>query len=80
MEDLNILRSKDLFFLNTLLRVLRQGIGSSVCFALIVINSEIITKKFLSLTDLSEAQTLYIYKLVEVVKVDKYKNFMLRAL
>ena len=38
-----------------------------------------ITKKFLGLADLSEAQTLCIHERSEVVIVNKQENFMLRA-
>ena len=68
------------FFLNTLLGVIRQNIDSSVCLALSVINLNVVSRKFLNLAYLSEAQILYLIKLSEVIIVSKYKNFMLKAL
>ena len=36
-------------------------------------------REFLSLADLSRAQTLQVYKTAEVVVVDEYKYLMLKA-
>ena len=80
MEDFDIFGMKGLFFFNTPLRVLKQGIGNSVCLALAVIDSKVVTRKFLSSTDLSRAQTLYVNELLEIVMVGKYEDFMLRVL
>ena len=59
---------------------MKQGIDNSICLALVVINLKVITKKFLSPADLSEAQTFCLYKSSVVIIVGKHKNFMLRAL
>ena len=80
MQNLDVLRLEGFFFLSTLLRVLRQEIGSSVSLALTIIDLEVVTRKFLSSADLSGAQTLHVHELSEVVIVDKHKDFMLRAL
>lgn len=53
--------------------------NSSICFILIIIDLKVIKKKFLNLPNLSEAQVSYIYKLLQVVMIYKYKNFMLKA-
>ena len=37
-----------------------------------------VTREFLGPADLSEAQTLHVYKTMEVVVVGKYEHFMLR--
>ena len=80
MQNLDVLCSESVFFLSTPLRVLRQGIGSSVSLALTIIDSEVVTKEFLSPADLPGAQTLRVHKLSEVVMVGKHEDFMLRAL
>ena len=36
-----------------------------------------VSKEFLGLTDLSEAQTLYIHKITEIIVVGKDENLML---
>ena len=78
VQDFNILGLEDFFFLCTLLRVLRQGINSSVCLTPTIVDLKVITRELLSLADLFKAQTLSNYKLVEVVVVIEYKNLMLR--
>ena len=80
MQNLDVLCSEGLFFLSTPLRVSRQGIGSSVSLALTIIDSEVVTREFLSPANLPGAQTLCVYELSEVVMVGKHKDFMLRAL
>ena len=79
MQDFNIFGLEGLFFFCILLRVLRQGISSSICLALIIIDLKVIRKEFLSLVDLSGAQTLHVYELTEVIMVGKYKHLMLAA-
>ena len=80
MEDFDVLGLKSLFLFYTLLRVLRQGIGSFMSLAQIIIDLELITREFLSPMDLLRAQTLSVYEFTEVVVVGKYKHLMLRAL
>ena len=80
MENFDVLGSESFFFLCTLLRVLKQGINSSISFALTIIDPEVVTKEFLSPANLSGAQTLCIHEMVEVVVIDEYKHLMLRVL
>ena len=56
MQDFYVLSPKGLFLFSTPLRVSEQDVSSSICFALIVINLEVVTRKFLSPTDLFGAQ------------------------
>ena len=77
MQNLDILRSKDLFLSSTPLRVLKQGIGNSVNLALMIVNLEVVTRELLGLADLSGAQTLCVHKSAEVVVVGEYKHLML---
>ena len=79
VQNLDVLRSENVFLLSTPLRVLRQGIGSSVSHALTIIDLDVVTREFLSPVNLSGAQTLRVHELSEVVMVGKYEDFMSRA-
>ena len=78
MEDLDVLGAEGLFLFYTSLRVLRQGISSSVSLVLTIIDSEVAMREFLGPADLSRAQTLCVYELAEVVVVGKYEHLMLK--
>ena len=80
VQNLDVLRLEGVFLLNTLLRVLKQGIGSSVSLALMIIDLNVVTREFLSPADLSGALTLRVHESSEVVMVGEHKDFMLRAL
>ena len=58
---------------------MKQGIDSFVCFALVVINLEVVTRKYLSRADLFGAQTLYVYEPKEVIVTGEYEHLMLKA-
>ena len=79
MQNFDVFRLESLFLFSTLLKVLRQDIGSSVSFALTTIDLEVVTREFLSPADLFGAQTLHVHELLEVFMVDKYADFMSRA-
>ena len=79
MQNFDVLRLESLFLFSTLLRVLGQGIGSSVNLALTILDSKVVTREFLSPANLSGAQTLCVHELSDVVMVGKYKNLMSRA-
>ena len=80
MQNLDVLRLEGFFLLSTLLRILRQGIGSSVSLVLTIIDPKVVTREFLSPADLSGAQILCVHEPTKVVMVDKHKAFMSRAL
>ena len=80
IENFDVFDSKCFFLFYTLLKVSKQGISSSIYLVLIIIDLKMVTEKFLSLTDLFRAETLCIYKPLEVIIVDKHENFMLKAL
>ena len=80
MQNLDVFDTESFFLLNTLLRVTKQGISISVCFALAVIDPEVVTRKFLSLANLFGTQTLGFHELSKVVIVGKHKDFILKAL
>ena len=77
MRSLSIFSLKLIFFIQTFLKKTKERICSSISFTLIIINLEKITKKFLGAADLTRAQTVYIYKLSEIIIVSKNKNFVL---
>ena len=76
VENFDIFGTECFFLFNTPLKVSRQGISISIYFAPAVIDSEVVTKKFLSLADLSGAQTLCIYESTKVIVISKDKDFM----
>ena len=80
VQDFHILGLNGLFLFSTPLRVIRQVMSSSIYLALMVIDWEVVMRKFLSPTDLTGPQTLCVYKFLEVVVVNKYKNIILEAL
>ena len=79
VQNLDIFRSEGIFLLSTPLRVSRQGIGSSVSFALMIIDSEVVARELLGPADLSGAQTLRVHEPAEVVVVGEYEHLMLGA-
>ena len=79
MHDFDFLGLEGLFSLCTLLRISKQGVSNSISFALTIVILQVVTREFLDLVDLFQAQTLCIHKSVEVVLVNKHKNFMLKA-
>ena len=80
MQDFDILGAEGFFLFYTLLRILRQGISSSVSLVLTIINLEVVSREFLGPAHLSRAQTLRIHELSKVVMVGKHEDFMSRAL
>ena len=78
MQDFDVLGAEGFFLLCTPLRVLRQGISSSVSFALMIVDLEVVAREFLGPADLSGAQTLRLHEPTEVVVVGEYKHLMLR--
>ena len=78
MQDFDVFGAEDVFFLKTLLGVLKQGISSSVSFALTIVDLEVVAREFLGPADLSGAQTLRLHEPAEVVVVGEYEHLMLR--
>ena len=76
MKNPNIFSLYLVFFGLIPLREVRQRVCSSVCLALMIINSKVITKELLSPADLSGAQTLRVHEPTEVVMVGKYENLV----
>ncbi len=57
----------------------KQSISRSICFFLIIIDWEMVSEWFLGLADLSEAQTICIHELTEVIIVGKKKQCVFAA-
>ena len=72
MKDFDVFGTEGVLFLNTFLRISSQGIGSSICLVLTVIDLEVVSRKFLSPADLLGAQTLHVHESTKVIVV--YKN------
>lgn len=79
MKNLGVLIFKSLFLCLAHLREVRQGISCSIRIFLIMIKSEVISREFFGLLDLTRAQTFCIYELTEVVVVSEYKDFIFAA-
>ena len=70
----------ELFFLIVApLRKARKGVYSPICLALMVVDLKVISRKFLSLLNMTRAQALCIHEPTKVVIVDKNKNLMFAA-
>lgn len=69
MQDFGIFGFKGGFFLNILLKVFRNNIGSFISLAVIIINLEVILRQFLSDIYFSRTQESYIYEIVCIVMV-----------
>lgn len=69
MQDFGIFGFKGGFFLNILLKVLRNNIGSFISLAVIIINLKVKLRQFLSGIYLSRTQESYIYKIACIVVV-----------
>ena len=78
MQDFDVLGTGGLFLFYTLLKVLRQGISSSISLALTIVDLEVVAREFLGPADLSGAQILRLHEPTEVVMVGDYKHLMLR--
>ncbi len=77
MQDFGILSLEGCYFFNILLKVLWLGINSTISFVLTIINLKVVSWQFLSSIHLFRAHVFCIYKMLEVVVISKYKNFML---
>ena len=73
---MNILSLKINIFALALLTKLRKDVCSSINIFLTIINLVIIIKVLLDLTNLTKAQTFYIYKLTKAVIVRKDKKLI----
>ena len=78
MQDFDVFGVEGVFFLKTLLKVSRQGISSSVSFALAIVDLELVAREFLGSADLPGAQTFRLHEPMEVDVVGEYEHHMLR--
>ncbi len=79
MKNWGVLISESLFFGLTSLGEARQNISHSISFFLIIIDLEVVSREFLSLTDLTKAQAFCIHKSMEVIIVNKNKDLVFVA-
>lgn len=77
MQDFDILGLKGLFFLYTLLEVLKQNISSFICLTPTIIDLKKISRKLLGSPDLTRAQIIHINELTKVIVVGWDKDLML---
>lgn len=80
MKHLSFLIFEHFFLSVALLRKAKQGISYSISFSLIIIDSKVILREFLVITDLTKTQILSIYKLPKLVIINKDKNLRFAAL
>lgn len=80
MQNLSIFDLSLLFFFLILLKKTRKSVCSFFGFVLLIINQKMILKELLGLANLFRVQVLCIYKVVEVVVVCEYKDFMFTIL
>ena len=62
---------KLIFFILVSLKKLWESISNYIYFALLIINPKVILREFVGLINLSRAQTLYIYEIIEVIVICK---------
>ena len=76
MKNLRIHIFKIFFLGLTSLREARQSISYCISFSLIIIDLIVVLRELLGSADLTRAQTLHIYELRAVIKVNKDKNLI----
>ncbi len=76
MKNLSILIFKYFSLGLTFLREVKQSISCSISFFQIIINLEVISREFLSLTDLAKTQIFCMNKLTGVIMVSKNEDLV----
>lgn len=76
MENLGVFISETLFLSRASLREAKQSISYSICFFLIIIDLEVISREFLGQADLTSTKTFCIHEFSEDVMVNKDKDFV----
>ena len=71
MKNSSVLGLKLIFFLNISFKKIKERVYSSICFTLTIIDSKMVIKELLGPANLTKAQTLYVYELLEVIMVSK---------
>ena len=79
MKNLSVLSSKDFFLVLAFQKKARQSISSCIGLALTIIDPEMISKEFLSPTNLTKAQAPFVIKLSKVIMVGEHRHFVLAA-
>ena len=76
MKNLRILSLKLFFLIITSLKITRQCICSTICVTVIIIYLNIIVKKLLCLSNLTKTRVFCFYKIMRIVVINMYKNFI----
>lgn len=76
VEDTSIFNLKDFFLIRTFLKKAKQDVKYGIGIILLIIYIKILLKDFSGLTNPVKTLTFYIYELLEVIIIDKYKNFI----
>lgn len=76
MKNMRILIFESFFLGLGFLEKARRDISSRISFSLIIIDSDMISREFLYLADLTKTQTFCIHELGEVIMVNKVKNLI----
>lgn len=78
MKNLNILISEHFFRGLTSLKEVSESIRRSIGFFLTKIDLKIVSRELLSLTNLTRAQTFYIYESTDVIMINKMQTWYLQ--
>lgn len=76
MKNLSILIFERFFLDLAFLREVKQSIGQNISFFLTIMDLKVVSRKFLGPINLVKVQTFCIYKLTNVIIVDKDKNLV----
>lgn len=75
MENFGIYDLKIFFFSIITMEKMSQNINSYIGFTLTIIDSKIITRKFLGPANQPSTQAFNIYKFVKIIIMNKYNKF-----
>lgn len=79
VKNASLLKIESFFFSQCSLGKLWQDVYSCICFTQMLIDTEIIPRKFLYLSYLARSQALGINKFWKIIMIPKPKNFMLKT-
>lgn len=79
MKNLRVFYLKNFFLSLTFLGKTKQGISSSICFFLAIVNLKVVAREFFGLLNLFKIQALDINELVKIVTINENKNLKFAA-
>lgn len=77
MQNFHVFGSEGFFFLKTPLRESNESVNYFIGFILVIVNLEVILRKFLNLLNFFGAQVLCIQELFKVIVIRQHKYFIL---